>query len=106
MPLVELAFASLFALALLFELALALLLELTFVSLFALASLFELALACELAGAGLLLDLAAGCAGFAGALLEAVGAGALAAFGAGWLLEPPFALFLPSPLPPIWWSLV
>jgi hypothetical protein len=64
-----------------------------------LASLFELALACELAGAGLLLDLAAGSAGFAGALLEA--------FGAGWLLEPPFALLLlPSPLPPIWWSLL
>jgi hypothetical protein len=82
------------------------LLELTFVSLFALASLFELALACELAGAGLLLDLAAGSAGFAGALLEAVGAGALAAFGAGWLVEPPFALLLPSPLPPIWWSLL
>jgi len=49
--------------------------------------------------------LAAGSAGFAEALLEAFGAGA--ADGAGWLLEPPFALFLlPSPLPPIWWSLL
>ena len=105
--LLELAFVSLLALTSLLELALALVLELTFVSLFALASLLELALACELAGAELLLDLAAGSAGFAGALLEAVGAGALAAFGAGWLLEPPFALLLlPSPLPPIWWSLL
>jgi len=95
------------ALALLLELALALLLELTFVSLFALASLFELALACELAGAWPLLDLAAGSAGFAVVLLEAFGACALAAFGAGWLLEPPFALSpSPSPLPPIWWSLL
>src|SRR5258706_8718172 len=70
-----------------------------------LSPLLELALAlAELAGAGLL-DLAAGSAGFAGALLEALGAGA--AVGAGWLLEPPFALFLlPSPLPPIWWSLL
>ena len=105
--LLELALVSLLALTSLLELPLELLLELTFASLFALASLLELALACELAGAELLLDLVAGSAGFAGALLEAVGAGALAAFGAGWLLEPPFALLLlPSPLPPIWWSLL
>jgi hypothetical protein len=93
--------------------------ELAWVSLLAWASLLELDLACELAGAGLLdlaaelgfaWSLASGSAGLgAGALLEAfgAGAGALAAFGAGWLLEPPFALLLlPSPLPPIWWSLL
>lgn len=61
-------------------------------------------------GAGALLEALSAGAG-AGALLEAIGAGAgagaLEAFGAGWLLEPPFALFLsPSPLPPIWWSLL
>jgi hypothetical protein len=82
--------------------------ELALVSLVAFASELTVAppldLACELAGAGLL-DLAAGSAGLAAAPLEALGAGA--AVGAGWLLEPPFALFLlPSPLPPIWWSLL
>jgi hypothetical protein len=119
----------------LLELTLVSLLELTLVSLLelTLVSLLELTLvsllASELAAAGLLdltlllgraWSLASGSAGFgAGALFEAFGAGALAAcgagagagaladVGAGWLLEPPFALFLsPSPLPPIWWSLL
>ena len=80
----------------------------------ALAELLDLALSLAFAwcsgsadfGAGALSAFGAG-AGLLSAFGAGAGAGALAAFGAGWLLEPPFALFLsPSPLPPIWWSLL
>jgi hypothetical protein len=107
------------ALPLLFSLALTSLpaLALALVSLLAFASelpdALPLAFTCELALA-LVLDLAAadafadGAGALAGLAAGAgAGAGALAGFDAGWLLEPPFALFLlPSPLPPICWSLV